>query len=279
MQHTWIDGIPADVVPVDDRGLNYADGVFETLLCRQGKILGAQLHEARLALGLSRLAFPNADSLAEAVFATARQLLSGVGHSGVARLTVTRGSGKRGYTPDLDATPRSILVAQNDRVVDNPGLRCGRAETRWADQPQLAGLKLLARTEQVLAAGEAAKAGWDDAIMLDARGRVISSARGNIFIISAGKVLTPDLARCGIAGTRRQLLIDRILPGLGSEAEVCNLSWDQVKTADAVVITNAVMGIAEVVAIGDTGLPADADNGLVSRMRESMNQYLCQGLS
>ena len=279
MQHKWIDGIPADVVPVDDRGLNYADGVFETLLCRQGKILGAQLHEARLALGLSRLAFPNADSLAEAVFATARQLLSGVGHSGVARLTVTRGSGKRGYTPDLDATPRSILVAQNDRVVDNPGLRCGRAETHWADQPQLAGLKLLARTEQVLAAGEAAKAGWDDAIMLDARGQVISSARGNIFIISAGKVLTPDLARCGIAGTRRQLLIDRILPGLGSEAEVCNLSWDQVKTADAVVITNAVMGIAEVVAIGDTGLPADAGNGLVSRMRESMNQYLCQGLS
>ena len=38
MLHTWIDGIPADAVPVDDRGLNYADGVFETLLCRQGKI-------------------------------------------------------------------------------------------------------------------------------------------------------------------------------------------------------------------------------------------------
>ena len=50
-------------------------------------------------------------------------------------------------------------------------------------------------------------------------------------------------------------------------------------TADAVVITNAVMGIAEVVAIGDTGLPVDGDNGLVSRMRESMTQYLCQGLS
>ena len=279
MLHTWIDGIPADAVPVDDRGLNYADGVFETLLCRQGKILGAQLHEARLARGLSRLAFPDADSRAEAIFSSARQLLSGVGHSGIARLTVTRGSGKRGYTPDLDATPRSILVAQNDRVMDNPGLRCGRAETRWADQPQLAGLKLLARTEQVLAAGEAATAGWDDAIMLDARGQVISSSRGNIFIITAGKILTPDLARCGIAGTRRQLLIDRILPGLGSEAEICSLSWDQLMTADAVVITNAVMGIAEVVAIGDTGLPVDGDNGLVSRMRESMTQYLCQGLS
>ncbi|MCH1611233.1 MAG: aminodeoxychorismate lyase [Luminiphilus sp.] len=279
MLHTWIDGIPADVVPVDDRGLNYADGVFETLFCRRGQILGAQLHEKRLALGLSRLAFPNANGLAEAMFATAHQLLSAVGHSGVARLTVTRGSGKRGYKPDFDATPRSILVAQSDRVIDNPGVRCGRAETHWADQPQLAGLKLLARTEQVLAAGEAATAGWDDAIMLDAREQVISSSRGNIFIITAGKVLTPDLTRCGIAGTRRQLLIDSILPSLGSEAEVCSLSWDQLMMADAVVITNAVMGIAEVVAIGDTGLPADGGDGLVSRMRESMTQYLCQGLS
>ena len=279
MLHTWIDGIPADVVPVDDRGLNYADGVFETFLCRRGQIFGAQLHETRLAQGLSRLAFPNANGLAEAVFANAHQSLSEVEHSGVARLTVTRGSGKRGYKPDFYATPRSILVAQSDRVIDNLGVRCGRAETHWADQPQLAGLKLLARTEQVLAAGEAAAAGWDDAIMLDAREQVISSSRGNIFIITAGKVLTPDLARCGIAGTRRQLLIDSILPSLGSEAEVCSLSWDQLMTADAVVITNAVMGIAEVVAIGDTGLPADGGDGLVSRMRESMTQYLCQGLS
>ena len=49
--------------------------------------------------------------------------------------------------------------------------------------------------------------------------------------------------------------------------------------ADAVFITNAVIGIAEVVAIGDTELPKDGVDGLVSRMQESMTQYLCQGLS
>ena len=160
----------------------------------------------------------------------------------------------------------------------NLGSACGRAETRWADQPQLAGLKLLARTEQVLAAGEAATAGWDDAIMLDARDQDFFFA-GQYFYYYRWKDTHPDLARCGIAGTRRQLLIDRILPSLGSEAEICSLTWDQLMTADAVFITNAMMGIAEVVAIGDTGLPADGDNGLVSRMRESMTQYLCQGLS
>ena len=88
MLHTWIDGIPADAVPVDDRGLNYADGVFETLLCRQGRILGAQLHEARLARGLSVWLFPM-QIVWRKPFSQRASITLGVGHSGVARLTVT----------------------------------------------------------------------------------------------------------------------------------------------------------------------------------------------
>ena len=76
-------------------------------------------------------------------------------------------------------------------MIGNPGVRCGKADTHWADQPQLAGLKLLARTEQVLAARQAAMAGWDDAIMLAVRGQVISSSRGNIFVVTGGQV-DPD---------------------------------------------------------------------------------------
>ena len=57
----------------------------------------------------------------------------------------------------------------------------------WAHQPQLAGLKLLARTEQVLAAQEAAAQQWDDALMLDAQDHVISSTRGNIFAFFGGQ--------------------------------------------------------------------------------------------
>ena len=44
-------------------------------------------------------------------------------------------------------------------------------------------------------------------------------------------------------------------------------------TVDAAFITNAVIGIVEVVAIGDTELPKDGVDGLVSRMQESMTQY------
>ena len=36
MSLTWVDGVAADTVPADDRGLNYADGAFETLSCHEG---------------------------------------------------------------------------------------------------------------------------------------------------------------------------------------------------------------------------------------------------
>ena len=173
--------------------------------------IGSQLHDSTCARVIA-FGFSQRESSGRSLFEKAINCFRGSAF-GVAD-SLYPGSGKWGYTPDVDAKPRSIIVAQSDRVIDNRGVRCGLAETRWADQPQLAGLKLLARTEQVLAAGEAAMAGWDDAIMLDARERVISSSRGNIVIVSGGKVLTPDLSRSGIAGTRRQLLIDFILPSL-----------------------------------------------------------------
>ena len=81
-------------------------------------------------------------------------------------------------------------------------------------QPQLAGLKLLARTEQVLAAGEAATGGWDDMLMLDSDDHVISSSRANLFLLCGEKVATPCLDRCGIAGTRRELLLTELLPAM-----------------------------------------------------------------
>jgi len=61
----------------------------------------------------------------------------------------------------------------------------------------------LARTEQVLAAAEAAAAGWDDMVMLDSDDHVISSSRANLFMLLDEKVTTPCLDRCGIRHAAR----------------------------------------------------------------------------
>ena len=271
MPHTWVDGAAADAVPADDRGLNYADGAFETLYCDAGMLACPNLHEARLASALERLGFHDPQTLASQCFDEMKQLLAEVAHTGVVRCTITRGSGPRGYAPSATTIPRRIISAQDFPVSDDRPLHCGVAQVRWADQPQLSGLKLLARTEQVLAAGEAQRQGWDDALMQDHRGHVVSSSRANLFIFENGHFLTPNLEACGIAGTRRQLLIDHALPRLGYRCSTQDLTLDDVLNADAVLLTNTLIGVAGVGSIADQVFDPDLAAQLMTPVRAALS--------
>jgi len=272
MGHSWVDGEEASAIPVDDRGLNYADGAFETFLCRDGRILCRPLHEERLSKALSALQFDEPHIEAQRAVQEAEQCLLKVRHVGSARLTVTRGSGRRGYAPPHRPSPRYILTATAPLAPATFSWRCGIATAHWQDQPQLAGLKLLARTEQVLAAHEAALAGWDDVVMLDNQAQVISASRGNILMITGQRALTPSLTRAGIAGTRRQLLIESVLPDLGYEVEECAVTLDDLLGADLVLITNTLVGIATVGSI-ERHIYTEND-GVVGVIRNALEQHI-----
>ena len=269
MSLTWVDGVATDTVPADDRGLNYADGAFETLSCHEGCIQHEDLHRSRLTRALTALAVPSAAEQGARLFEEARRCLGTAGHTGVARLTVTRGSGPRGYTPPQHPQLRSVLRAY-PRPEPHATLRCGIATTRWATQPQLAGLKLLARTEQVLAAGEAAAGGWDDMLMLDSDDHVISSSRANLFMLFGKKVATPCLDRCGIAGTRRELLLTELLPEMGCAVEIRPISLAECLSADALATTNSVSGVTPITQLGESKLGSDAGSDWVTALQRTM---------
>lgn len=270
MSLTWVDGVAADTVPADDRGLNYADGAFETLSCHEGCIQYEDLHRTRLTRALSALGVTSAAEHSERLFEEAGRCLEAAGYTGVARLTVTRGSGPRGYAPPAPTQLRYILRASARPNSSLSVLRCGIATTRWATQPQLAGLKLLARTEQVLAAAEAAAGGWDDALMLDSDGHVISSSRANLFMLFGEKVATPCLDRCGIAGTRRELLLTELLPAMGCAVEIRPISLAECLSADAVVTTNSVSGVTPITQLGESKLWSDAGSDWVTALQRAM---------
>ena len=59
----WLDGIPTTVLPLPDRGLDYGDGLFETLLLHDGKPLFTELHLERMAQGLWTLGLAHAHAL------------------------------------------------------------------------------------------------------------------------------------------------------------------------------------------------------------------------
>ena len=222
-------------------------------------------------MALGALGFPRPAAIVQRVFDDVCRCVALAGHSGTARLTVTRGSGPRGYAPPDLASPRHILTLFPPLGQALDRQNCGIAQIRWAHQPQLAGLKLLARTEQVLAAQEAAAQQWDDVLMLDAQDHVISTSRGNIFALLGHQFVTPDLSQCGIAGTRRQLLIETVLPRLNYVVDEQPITLKTLRQADAVFISNTVRGVVAISRIEDQHYP---ENAVAGRIQDALRQQV-----
>ncbi len=235
-----------DYLPATDRGLQYGDGLFETMRLSGGRVPLWSLHQARLQSGISALCFPPT-TMADVLLALDDVPLSAsLDQYSAAKLLVTRGAGPRGYQ-----SPDPVQISIQLHLFDAPrwrwsalpmgcsGLTVGVNEVRLGRQPRLAGLKHLNRLEQILARAEF-QPGWDESLMLDEQGDVIEGCYSNLLVCKAGQWLTPMLDAAGVNGVIRQWLRQQLVV---TEAR---LSLDDIKQADALVLSNSLMGIVPI---------------------------------
>lgn len=237
---TSVDFLDADRVSVSDRGFTYGDGLFETVRVVHGQAPLWPRHAQRLASGCERLRIPPPDTTA--VLGEVLRLCADLDDA-VARVTLTRGAGARGYAPPSAPRP-TLAVTVSPLALDPSAGRDGVAvrlcATRLAVQPLLAGMKHLNRLEQVMARGE-----WDDpaiaeGLMLDTDGHLVSATAANLFAVFDGRLATPPVDRCGVAGVARaEVMAVR-------EVEQVQLNPDRLMAADEVFLTSAVRGILPV---------------------------------
>jgi 4-amino-4-deoxychorismate lyase len=247
-----VNGAKADGLSIADRGLQYGDGLFETIVVRDGAPCLWQEHLARLRLGAARLAIPLPD--AGLLLGECLTLTQGA-EAGVVKLIVTRGPGGRGYRPPPRPLPTRILALYPPPAPPAGGREAG-VQVRWCrtalgENPRLAGIKHLNRLEQVLARAE-----WDtngggcaEGLMCDCRGRVIAGTMTNVFVHAGGRLLTPRLDTCGVAGTVRGLVL-RLASQFGIEVAEADLRPADLHAADGLFLTNAVIGVWPVRALG-----------------------------
>jgi 4-amino-4-deoxychorismate lyase len=107
--------------------------------------------------------------------------------------------------------------------------------------------------------------------MLDTQDHVISTSRGNIFAFFGARCITPDLRQCGIAGTRRQLLIENVLPRLNHVVDEQPITLEALRQADFVLISNTVRGVIEISRIEDKLFPQSA---LTNRIQDALTQQV-----
>jgi 4-amino-4-deoxychorismate lyase len=245
-----IDGRPGDGVPAGDRGLAYGDGVFRTLRIRNGVPLFWTRHYDRL----------HRDAAALGIAAPPEHLLradiAGLAHGfadASVKIIITRGDGERGYAPGAETIPRRVVSVHSLPSVPAPGTVCLRFCTiTLSDQPRLAGIKHLNRLENVLARAE-----WQDpqifeGLMCNSDGHVIEGTRCNLFIVEEGRVVTPLLDRCGVAGITRDWVIEQFANEHPDSAVEDIITRQRLQKAGAVFLTNSLLGIIPVDRLGET---------------------------
>lgn len=232
-----LNGEIQDRLSIFDRGLQYGDGLFETVAINRQQPLNFSRHIQRLQLGCQRLSIPF-----EQWQWLVDQSLRAIGNCarGVLKIIVTRGVGGRGYQVPTEQQANTLIYLSawpNDSIQSSQqGIKLGLCQTRLAQQPLLAGLKHLNRLEQVLASQEQQIQGFPESLMLDQQQQVISGIRSNVFVIKNNQLYTPDLRQAGIAGTVRQAIIDY------GHCQVVPLKISDVQQADAVFISNSIFG-------------------------------------
>lgn len=238
-----VNGEPADSIPADDRGFTYGDGVFRTLAMRAGAVPLWSRHYAKLAADCRALAI---EPPPEAVLRADVRLVAGRMPDCALRITVTRGSGGRGYALPVPAMSRRVVAAS--ALPEYPAEYAIRGVTvryctlRLAAQPQLAGIKHLNRLENVLARAE-----WDDpaiaeGLLCDVEGSVIEGTRCNLFLAERGALVTPDLSRCGVAGVTRDAIIE-LAAGNDMPCRIESISRERLEAADEVMLVNSLIGV------------------------------------
>lgn len=252
MPECLVDGEALEQVPVMDRGLNYGDGLFETLGVFNGRPRWWQDHMERLATGCQNLGL---EMPAQAELRKEVQSVSAGQAQCVVKIILTRAQGERGYWPGTGGLARRIVSVhgwpEDAEQVAQTGLEARICDLRLANQPRLAGIKHLNRLEQVLAAAELAGSKAREGLLLDGEGHLVSAISANLFLVRAGKLLTPSLDGCGVRGVLRT----RILRTHELRCEARRISPDMLFGADEVFVSNVIRGVVPLREIDERAFP------------------------
>ncbi len=229
-------------VHIEDRGYQFADGVYEVCEIRHGMIVDLTRHLDRLdrSLGELRMKSPmSRRALTQIIREVARRNRV---NNGLFYLQVTRGIARRDHVfPSADTTPSLVITAK----ITDPGVLAAKNEkglkaitlpdNRW-DRVDIKTVGLL---PNVMARQAAKEAGAQEAIYIDARGMVTEGAATNVWIVDANGILTTRPAEHGILrGITRTGLLD-VTKLLGIQVAEREFSREEMLSAREVFITAA----------------------------------------
>ncbi|PWJ38597.1 aminotransferase class IV [Sediminitomix flava] len=223
-----------------DRGFQYGDGLFETMICENGQILFLEDHLERLRKGLKALRITPPKSLnKETIISEVRSLAEadGLGDHIRVKLTTWRKEGGL-YTPISNEANVMITVKPVQQQTDeNYFIKTDFCETSTVAYSAVSFCKTLSSMSYVLAGIEKKEKEVDDLIICNTEGYVAEFISSNIFWIKDDKVYTPKLETGCVAGISRKNII-KVLENHGYKVKKVLARKYDLTYADVILSTN-----------------------------------------
>ncbi len=251
-------------IHIEDRGFQFADGVYEVVAVRGGRLVDEEGHLARLArsLGELRIDWPVSPAVLKQIL---RRLVRRNGvRDGMVYFQITRGSAPRDFKFPKHAQP-TLVVTTRRADLEPPAAETGVPvitipDIRWKRRD----IKTVGMTAQVLGKQAAADAGAFEAWQVDDDGLVTEGCSSNAWIVTPDRRLVTRHANRDILNGVTRLSILSLAARDGYVFEERPFTVDEAKSAAEAFLSSATTFVMPVVSIDGTML-GDGRPGPLSR--------------
>lgn len=246
LNKVMLEATKARVAPVSSAML-YGRGVFTTVGVYDSKPFLWPRHWQRLKDHAKKLSVDvggmNEQNVGEAL---TKLIAVNQVTNGRARVILLARSGRDAWKPKDGGRKTDLLIITTDpQKIPAAGMSLAVSPHRFNTFSPLIGIRSLNYLEQVLSWEEAQHRDFDEAVMLNERGEVVSATMANIFWVKDGTLHTPSLSTGAIAGITRGAVIElaekQFIPVIEGVFELSDLA-----DADEILLTSASVGVARV---------------------------------
>jgi branched-subunit amino acid aminotransferase/4-amino-4-deoxychorismate lyase len=261
------------VISVNDRGFLLGDGLFETMRIIGGRPFRFAQHLERMTRGADflkiKLPFPPKELEKFAGQLVEQNQMP----EAILRLTLTRGPGGRGYTPNGSGQPTLAMTLHPAPSLENPvEWNLITSSFRIPASDPLSSFKTTSKVLHVMARAEAMERGADEALLLNTNGEAAETASGNLFWIHEDAICTVPTGRGVLPGVTRAVVLE-ICQALGLETKKRAVKPEALRNSAGIFVTQSTLGIVPVVSFD--GVPV-ASSPLVDQIAHAYHEILVQ---
>ena len=265
---------------IEDRGFQFADGVYEVVAIVEGRLADFDGHMTRLNRSLSELRIEWPMSLQVLKLAMHELVRRNGIRNGLLYVQITRGAAPRDFKFPKNTRPTVVLTARSlSRFATPAQIEQGVAvitipDIRWLRRD----IKSVALLPQVLGKQQAVEAGAFEAWQVDRDGMVTEGCSSNAWIVTAeGALVTRHADNLILNGITRQSLI-RLAEKAGTPVEIRSFSLAEVWTAREAFLSSASTFALPVTRIDDQSVGDGLPGPLTRRLRQDYLESLQSGV-